>query len=82
MSFNAISFRFGKRIICNLKAGYVKLAGKVRGGVEYWRGGVMGEDGRGFGGEGGREVAAVHGGAEGLPGNAGQSVFSMPLVRA
>lgn len=70
MSFNAISFRLGKRIICSLKTGYVKLAGKISGGVEYWRGGVMGEDGRGFGGEGGREVAAVHGGAYRLPGYA------------
>ena len=80
--FNAI----GKRIICSIAIGYVKFGGKVRGGVFYWRGNVLG--GGAVGQKGGAGVKVEQGGAAqrgfiaesvalyrlavGLPGNAEQ----------
>lgn len=50
-----------KRIICILGGSYVKLAGKIRGGFAYWRGGVFG----GVGGAGLQGVNAEKGGSAG-----------------
>lgn len=63
-------YALGKRIICRVVTGYVKFAGKVGGGVEYWRGGVIGKKGGGAQCDGVGEFASLHGGSEGLAGNA------------